>query len=102
MKSFRYCQPRLIIPLLLFFCAADAVLTDLGLTFAWIGELNPIMNYIYYGQGVTWFYAIKLGLPCSLLLIRNISSLLHRFLVLTTALYFGVFCLHLAWITQIY
>ena len=98
----RYYQPQFIIIALLFFCLADTVLTDLGLSFNWIGEMNPIMNYVYYEQGVTWFYAIKMGLPCCLLLIRNISSLLHRFLVLTTALYFGVFCLHLAWISQIY
>ncbi|RXT15065.1 DUF5658 family protein [Ammoniphilus sp. CFH 90114] len=99
--KFHFHSRRILIPLLLL-CIADTVFTDIGLSFEWIEELNPLMKYIYFEQGVALFYLIKMGLPCSLFLIKNFSTSLRLLLVFTTTLYTGILFMHLAWFTQIY
>ena len=94
---------KVLIIVLVLLCAGDAVLTDIGLTYDYISEQNPMMHYLYFEGGVVWFYIIKIGLPLLLfpLYKRIRSKVFHMAITIVFLLYVSVFPLHLYWIFTI-
>ncbi|WP_138751221.1 DUF5658 family protein [Paenibacillus sinopodophylli] len=86
---------------LLLLCFTDAALTDIGLRFLLIEEMNPFVKHIYEWN-ITGYYTMKLVLPLLLLVIyyhmKN-RKWINPCILVTVVLYFLVNVYHLVWIS---
>lgn len=88
---------------LLFLCFADAAFTDIGLRLFLIDELNPLVKRLYESS-IIGYYAMKLLLPLSLILIyyrTNNRVWLNPCILVTALLYFIVNIYHFIWISYV-
>ncbi|WP_078553391.1 DUF5658 family protein [Bacillus alkalicellulosilyticus] len=98
-------RPTIVLAfLLLLLSVADATFTDIGIKYFGVTEANPLMDYVYH-QSIILFYAIKVALPCLLLLLIPYIFKNKKINVLfmgAIGLYFCIFLYHLGWLSLAY
>ncbi|WP_431312319.1 DUF5658 family protein [Sporosarcina oncorhynchi] len=89
--------------LLVCLCVIDTFFTDFGIRQGHIQEANPFMSLIY-NWSIIGFYAFKILLPTSLLIMvyfMKPSTVIRQMTIFSLILYLFVLSLHIYWVVII-